>query len=209
MSRIYPVIDQLIDQFLEEEDHIPQSRQHIIEDLVKNIRDVQKSKEPVRLNFICTHNSRRSQMAQIWAHALAHSFQIPSVECYSGGTEVTAFHPNAIRAMKTLGFQITPETPSSNGPNPRWHVSAGSNLTELVCYSKKIEDSIDQSLPFIAVMTCSDADQNCPVVPGAQSRAAFTFEDPKSTDGTDKEQQAYLKTAVGIGRELTSVFKSL
>lgn len=209
MPNIDPVIDQLIDQLTEEEDRIPQSRFPILDSLVDEIRSVQKSRAPVSLNFICTHNSRRSQIAQIWAHALSNAYQIPHVHCYSGGTEETAFHPNAIRAMKTLGFRISADDQRSNGSNPRYRVSIGPDLPEIVCYSKKFEDSIESGTPFIAVMTCSDADQNCPIVPGAKSRIPLTYEDPKTYDGTEKEQQEYLKTAVEIGRELARIFKSV
>lgn len=209
MAHLDPILDQLIDQLTEDADRIPESRLAILTSLTDQIRNQRKGKEPVRLNFICTHNSRRSQMAQIWAHAAAVAYQVPRLETGSGGTEATAFHPNAVRAMQTLGFRITPAEAGENPDNLRYHVSVGSGTPDLVCYSKCFEDAFPSGTPFVAVMTCSDADQNCPVVPGAQARIPLTYEDPKAFDGSGNEQQEYLRTAVEIGREILHVFRQV
>ncbi len=209
MAHMEPVLDQLIDQLVEEENRIPAPRLSILDSLVHAIRIEQKTREAVRLNFICTHNSRRSQMAQIWAHTAAVAFQIPHVKAFSGGTEATAFHPNAVRAMRTLGFRISPSDQKPDHINPHYEISVGTGLPALICFSKRFEQALPADMPFIAVMTCSDADQNCPLVPGAKSRIPLTYEDPKVFDGTGKEQQEYLNTAVNIGREITRVFRRL
>ncbi|MFO8030031.1 MAG: protein-tyrosine-phosphatase [Cyclonatronaceae bacterium] len=206
MSHLDPVIDQLIDQLSEEADLIPETRLEILGSLTDQIRRPKNSNAPVRLHFICTHNSRRSQMAQIWAHTAVAAFQVPHVECYSGGTEATGFHPNAVRAMRTLGFRITADEGSSPN-NPRYRVAAGTGIPDLICYSKRFEDAISTDSTFVAVMTCSDADQNCPVVPGAVARIPLTYEDPKASDGSGNEQQEYLRTAVEIGREIIHAFR--
>ena len=209
MAHMEPVLDQLIDQLAEEEIRIHASRHPVLDSLAEAIRSEQKTREPVRLNFICTHNSRRSQMAQIWAHTAATAFQIPHIETYSGGTEATAFHPNAVRAMRTLGFRISPSDQQTDKDNPRFEISVGTGLPTLICYSKRFVQAVPSDKPFIAVMTCSDADQNCPLVPGAKSRIPLTFKDPKAFDGTEGEQKAYLNTAVEIGREVIRVFRHL
>ncbi len=204
MPHLETIIDQLIDQLVEEEDKIPDTRQTILKSMTDYIRNESRSKNPVRLNFICTHNSRRSQMAQIWAHTAATAFQIPRIEAYSGGTEATAFHPNAVRAMETLGFRFSRMDESDN---PRYDVVIGTGVPTLTCYSKRFEEALPPDTPFAAIMTCSDADQNCPVVPGAATRIPLTFEDPKQFDGSGNEQQEYLKTAIEIGREIITVFR--
>ena len=209
MAHLDPVLDQLIDQLTEDADRIPASRLAILASLTDHIRKHLKGREPVRLNFICTHNSRRSQMSQIWAHAAAVAYQIPRLETGSGGTEATAFHPNAVRAMQTLGFRMSPEETGENPENPRYRISVGTGTPDLVCYSKRFEDAFPAGTAFVAVMTCSDADQNCPVVPGALARIPLTFEDPKASDGSGKEQQEYLRTAVEIGREILHVFRHI
>lgn len=207
MPYLEAVIDQLIDQLVEEEARIPESRIAILDSLTEHIRRESKSGQSVRLNFICTHNSRRSQMAQIWAHTAATACQIPRIETGSGGMEATAFHPHAIRAMRTLGFRIASFDQQPDSSNPRYEVVIGTGLPPLVCYSKRFEESFPSGTPFAAVMTCSDADQNCPLVPGAQTRIPLTYEDPKHSDGSGREQTAYLKTAIEIGRELVRVFR--
>ncbi len=207
MSHLEPVLDQLIDQLIEDEKQIPESRRSVLDTLTDHIHRKMKTGEPVRLHFICTHNSRRSQMAQIWAHTAAKAYQVPKIETFSGGTEATAFHPNAVRAFKTLGFRVTLKTDQPDTGNPRYEVGIGNGLPALTCYSKKIEEAVSPDSPFVAVMTCSDADQNCPVVPGAEARIPLTYEDPKRFDGSDAEQKEYLKTAIDIGRELVRVFR--
>lgn len=242
MASLHPVINELIDQLVEEHHQITDSRFVILDNLASSIRNELRSKKKVRLNFICTHNSRRSQIAQIWAHTSATAFQVPGVEAISGGTEATAFNPNAVRAMRTLGFKVdlvdhlgseeihgsanhqgTVDHQGSadhQGPadhqgsaehqgtvdNPRYNIGIGPGLPGLVCYSKRYEEAISGK-PFIAVMTCSDADRNCPVVPGATARIPLTYEDPKVSDGTEGQPLAYLKTALEIGRELIWVFQ--
>jgi len=209
MAHLDPVLDQIIDQLTEDADRIPESRQAILNSLTQQIRKLSKGKKPVRLNFICTHNSRRSQMSQIWAHTAATAYQIPHIETGSGGTEATAFHPNAVRAMRTLGFRIAEAQDQPDPANPRYHVSVGTGIPELTCHSKRFEDAFPSGTPFVAVMTCSDADQNCPVVPGAQARIPLTYEDPKASDGSGNEQKEYLRTAVEIGREILQVFRNI
>jgi arsenate reductase (thioredoxin) len=209
MPHIDPVLDLLIDQLLEDSGRIPDERLRILDSLSGHIRNQLKGKDPVRLNFICTHNSRRSQISQIWAHTAATAFQIPRIETGSGGTEATAFHPNAVRAMRTLGFRIAQPAPHENPENPLYHVSMGTGTPDLVCRSKRFEEAFPNAATFLAVMTCSDADQNCPVVPGALARIPLTYEDPKSSDGSGREQQEYLKTAVEIGREILHAFRKV
>mgnify|MGYP000733479600 CR=1 FL=1 len=62
--------------------------------------------ERIALNFICTHNSRRSHLAQIWAATAAYYYAIPNIQTFSGGTEATAFNPRAVAAMERAGFKI-------------------------------------------------------------------------------------------------------
>lgn len=209
MSHIDPVLDLLIDQLLEDADRIPAERLKILHSLSSHIRKRLQGRDPVRINFICTHNSRRSQIAQVWAHTAAAAFQVPRIETGSGGTETTAFHPFALRAMRTLGFRTTETDAPENAGNPRYTLTIGTGTPSLVCWSKRLEDTFPSDARFLAVMTCSDADRTCPVVPGAMARIPLTFADPKRSDGSGREQQEYLKTAVNIGRELLQVFRNV
>lgn len=207
MSYPNPVLNELINVLIDEENLISDSRKSILNDLAKHIKLDLKSGEPARLNFICTHNSRRSQIAQIWSHTATTIYQIPRIESYSGGTEVTKFHPNAIRAMRTLGFSLSQIGDQHETSNPHYEVLLGTGLASLCCYSKRYEDAVPDGKSFTAVMTCSDADQSCPIVPGAKARFPLTYEDPKKFDGTAMEQKNYLKTALEIGREIIYTFR--
>lgn len=152
----------------------------------------------VKLNFICTHNSRRSHLAQIWTRTAAEYFGIDGVETYSGGTEATAFNPNAVAAVKRAGFEV--ENPG--GENPKYNVRFSDDADPMICFSKTFDDSANPSTDFAAIMTCSDADENCPFIPGAKFRKPITYRDPKEADGTDQEKETYDERCRQIGTEM-------
>jgi hypothetical protein len=156
-----------------------------------------------RLVFICTHNSRRSHMAQLWAAAAAEHFGIGGVETFSGGTEVTAFHPNAVQAMRACGFEIQAE---GDGDNPVYLVSWSDSMEPVRVWSKHFTDDPNPKSGFCAVMTCTEADAGCPVVPGADTRIATPYLDPKESDGSGVEAILYGERAREIGMEMAWVF---
>ena len=81
-------------------------RKEVLQPLVTYIKDKFQSKKTIRLNFICTHNSRRSHLSQVWAQALATYFSIDKMYSYSGGTEATAMFPMVAETLSKQGFQI-------------------------------------------------------------------------------------------------------
>ena len=85
---------------------ISSERQNILQPLVHFIQSKVETNAVVRLNFICTHNSRRSHLSQVWAQTMAHYFDIKNVFCYSGGTETTALFPVAAKTLESTGFEI-------------------------------------------------------------------------------------------------------
>ncbi len=184
---------------------IPNDRKEKLTSLVNYVREKHQLKEDISLVFICTHNSRRSQFGQVLSALAAEHYQIPEIHTFSAGTEETAFHPNAIEALKTIGFKVEQLDQSTN---PHYRV----NVSESVhsdCFSKFISH---ESLPknqFAAIMTCSDAEQNCPFVPGAEKRIGITYEDPKASDGTELQSAKYLERATQIATELFYVFSQL
>ena len=182
---------------------IPAERKQKLLELARFVDDGRKAGRPVRLNFICTHNSRRSHMAQLWAQAAAHYYGIEGVACYSGGTEATAFHPQAVKAMQDAGFRIESTT---SGVNPRYVVTYGNDAAPVTAFSKKYDDPSNPSGDFAAVMTCSEADANCPVVIGAARRISLTYEDPKAFDGTPQAAEGYAARVRQIGREMLFAF---
>ena len=186
---------------------LPAKRQESLEQITEYIHARQTSGAPVYLNFICTHNSRRSQISQLLAMAAAKHFQVSGVQCFSGGTEATAFNNFAIQALQNFGFEIERlERKEINGDNPRFSWK-GSPKTEL--YSKVYNQAPNPGENYCAVMTCSHADTNCPVVSGADKRISLPFNDPKSFDDSADPLPHYENTIREIGAELFFAFGKL
>ncbi len=201
-SFFFPALNTKIDQL--QRITIPPNRKKVLEPLINYIRKKIKSKQSVKLNFICTHNSRRSQFAQVWAQILSVYFQIET-ECFSGGTEATAFHPNAIAALKRAGFRIN----VSKGNNPLVSFAYADNQKPLEFFSKVYDDAVNPTSKFAAVMTCSHADENCPFIPGSEVRIALDYEDPKEFDGTNRELEKYDERSDQIASEMYYVFSKI
>lgn len=153
--------------------------------------------------FICTHNSRRSQFAQVWARVAALRFDVSGLYSFSGGTEVTAVAKPVVRCLRTQGFDISQTPPT--GDNPEYTVEL-TDRERVSLYSKRFDDSSQPDNGFVAVMTCSDADEGCPVVLGATHRWSLPFDDPKSSDGSAHEAERYRAASDTIARELFYLF---
>lgn len=202
-SSLRPPLANLVEQLVNEFDRIPSARKELLTQLSRFVDDHAQSGKPCQLNFICTHNSRRSHIAQLWALAAAHYYGIPGIQCYSGGTEATAFNPRAVKAMQAAGFSIRV---SKEGENPVYEVQYATTADPVLVFSKTYDDPANPSRDFAAIMTCSHADQNCPVVIGASNRIALTYDDPKDFDGTAQEEAKYKERVREIGRELLYAF---
>lgn len=159
---------------------------------------------PVRLNFICTHNSRRSQLGQLWAITAAHVYGIKNVSTFSGGTEATAFNPRAVAAIERAGFRVA----SPGGDNPAYQVTYIDDYPPVTCFSKCFNDPINPVADFAAVMTCTDADQNCPAILGA-TRISLPYCDPKESDDTAFETACYDERCLQIASEMLWVFRTV
>lgn len=188
---------------LKEIKSIPKDRRVNLDRLAAWIKKERAEKRPVRLTFICTHNSRRSHVAQLWAQAAARIQGVDGIESYSGGTEATAFNPRAVAAMKRAGFHIEP---GSKSDNPRYQVSYGPQGPTMVAFSKVYGDKVNPTDGFAAVMTCSQADAECPFVPGAAYRVSVPYEDPKAFDGTSDEAKMYDARVRQISTEMLYLF---
>jgi arsenate reductase len=153
----------------------------------------------IRINYICTHNSRRSQFSQIWSSVASSYFNLP-VESYSGGVEITAFNPRAVESLKRMGFEVLSENQMVD--NPQYWLKYSEQSAPVVCFSKLFDDISSPKENFITMMTCGHADENCPFIPGALKRISFRFEDPKVFDGTPLEAQKYDERSLEIATEL-------
>ncbi len=182
----------------------PERKERLIQ-LAQYIKQKHHDHLPIQLMYVCTHNSRRSHFGQVWAAVAAAYYGVSNVFTFSGGTEATAFNPNAIKALRAVGFVVEKQEESSN---PEYKVSFGEHLNT-TCFSKVYNHTSNPSVGFAAIMTCSDAEQNCPFIPGAELRIAITYRDPKEFDGTEKEEAAYLERSEQIARECLFVFSQI
>lgn len=202
-SALYPVLQKFADARLAEHDAIPADRKRTLTKLALWIRTQLDSGETPRLVFICTHNSRRSHISELWSRAAAAVYGIAGVQTFSGGTEATAFNPRAVAAMERAGFEIARK---SEGDNPRYLARYGPEAPPAKAFSKVYSDDPNPEDGFAAVMTCSQADKSCPTVEGAAFRVAIPYEDPKAFDGTPREAEAYDERVAQIGREMLYLF---
>lgn len=180
---------------------LDEKRATVLQPLIDYILEKIRHRQDIKLNFICTHNSRRSQLAQVWANTAAHYFGI-KVDCYSGGTEATAFNPRAVAALERSGFKVT----KKGKDNPKYFIFHGEDADPIVAFSKKYDAAVNPNAGFAAIMTCADADANCPVVIGAEKRIPIRYEDPKAFDGTPLESEKYDERCAQIGEEMFYVF---
>jgi|TARA_R100000963_G_C4631717_1_gene96645 arsenate reductase len=195
---MYPKLEQYLKSIESGLNAIPSERKEKLEEVAKYIQSKIENDETAKLNFICTHNSRRSHLAQVWTATAAHYFGIEDMETYSGGTEATAFNPRAVAAVERAGFRV--ENPG--GDNPKYRIRFDEDAEPMICFSKKFDDDFNPDKKFAAIMTCSDADENCPFVPGAEFRQAITYRDPKESDGTAIEKEAYSTRCLQIATEM-------
>lgn len=154
------------------------------------------------LHFICTHNSRRSQLGQVWAFFAARYFQL-NIASFSGGTEVTAFHRNTVKTLKEVGFSFCVQEFSHQ--NPVYQISYKGTEDILLGFSK-IYDHPENKAPYIAITTCDNADENCPYIADATERFHLPYTDPKKADGTPQQENAYRETSKIIASEIYFIF---
>jgi arsenate reductase len=183
---------------------VPAGRKALLQPLADYIWMKVASGALARLTFICTHNSRRSHLAQLWAAAAAQYCGVGPVACFSGGTEVTACNPRAIAALRRAGVEAQAIT---RGENPVYLLSYADGMNPLVAFSKLYDQAPNPQAAFAAVMTCSDAEENCPFIPGAEKRFSIAYEDPKAFDDTPGEAAGYDARCRQIATEMLWVFQ--
>ena len=185
---------------------IPKERRETLRPFIEFIREKDRTDQEIRLNFICTHNSRRSHLSQVWAQTMAYYFNLKNVFCYSGGTEATALFPMAAETLKNSGFEINT---LSKGENPVYCIKYAENQHPIIGFSKKFDDPFNPKSAFAAILTCSQADEGCPFIAGAEKRFPITFEDPKAFDNTPQQDQKYNERSRQIATELFYVFSQI
>lgn len=185
---------------------ISSERRKVLQPLTDFIQSKVSENREIRINFICTHNSRRSHLSQVWAQTMANYFNIKNVFCYSGGTESTALFPMVAETLQNSGFQI--KTISKN-KNPIYSIKYADNEHPIIGFSKKLDDDFNPKSEFAAIMTCDSANEACPFVLGTEKRIPITFEDPKAFDNTPQQAEKYNERSLQIATELFYVFSQI
>lgn len=201
---MFPKIKSTIDQVSFET--ISEERKQVLAPLIQFIQSKVNNELTIRLNFICTHNSRRSHLSQVWAQTAAAYYNIENVFCYSGGTEATALFPKVAETLVNTGFEIKI---ISKGDNPIYAIKYNTNDHPVIGFSKSYEDDFNPQSEFAAILTCSQADGGCPFIAGAEKRIPITFDDPKAFDNTPLQTEKYQERSIQIATEFLYVFSQI
>lgn len=185
---------------------ITEERKQVLSPLIAYIQSKVIQQEPININFICTHNSRRSHLSQIWMQTLANYQGILNLHCYSGGTEATAMAPGVVTTLESQGFKVQK---ISEDVNPIYAIKYNQNTQPIIGFSKKYDDAFNPSEKFAAIMTCSQADGGCPFIAAAEKRIPITFEDPKIFDGTPQEKEKYNERSLQIATEMLYILQQV
>lgn len=205
-SNLYPPISTYLKAIEKDFNKISDERKVALNKVAAYINQKLKAEKKASLVFICTHNSRRSQMAQLWSNAAANFYGVDGVESFSGGTEATAFNYRAVKALTNAGFVITKKTEDTN---PNYEVKFSDDTAPIICFSKKYKDAPNPTSNFAAIMTCSSADKNCPIVSGSDARISIPYEDPKEADGKPNEEAVYNERCRQIATEMMYIFSQV
>jgi len=195
LETLKPAVEQATSEF----DRIPEERRKALKEISEFVQAKVAAGRTAQVTFICTHNSRRSHFSQIWAQTAAAHYGIVGFEAFSGGIEVTACNERTIAALKRAGFAIT-STPAEK--NPVYLVKYSAKAEPIRAYSKLYDTFENPQSGFLAVMTCSHADGNCPLVKGAAVRVPVLYLDPKAFDGMPEETATYDERSRQIAREM-------
>ena len=186
---------------LEKEHHlITSERKEKLKMLALSINEMMSTVDSANVTFICTHNSRRSQLSEVWLRAAVDYFKIKGIRSYSGGTEATAFNHRMVAAIDRFGFGVNI---MNDGINPEYRINMSSDKSNgIKMFSKIYDHDYNPVKNYIAVMVCDQADKQCPFIPGATERIALPYQDPKAYDDTPQESKAYDDKVREIGREI-------
>lgn len=186
--------------------HLSEERKDLLLQIADTFVDEYLDREKLNLNFICTHNSRRSQLAQVWCFYAIEYFKLKNIFSFSGGTETTAFHRNTVKTLQQAGFEFNVEDFSHQ--NPKYLVSFKGCKNPLMAFSKTFDNPIND-YPYIALTTCDSADKNCPFIPDAIYRFHLPYTDPKISDTSENTKETYLAVNKLIAGEMYFLFEEI
>jgi len=129
---------------------------------------------PIRVLFVCTHNSARSVMAEVLLrHKGGEAFEV-----FSAGTEPSVVRPLTLRVLQDGGFDTS------------------------ALRSKSVDEFLGQRFDYV-ITVCDQARQACPVFPGSGESLHWGYEDPSEASGTEEEQlMVYRRVFTQIGNRI-------
>ena len=198
-ANLLPALLPYVNEVAHELGLVSAERRQVLDQIAADVAAQLQARKTAQLTFICTHNSRRSHMSQIWAQTAAYYYGLDQVQAFSGGTQATACNCRTVAAMRRVGFAIEDAT---TGDNPLYLVRYAEDRRPIPAYSKLYNADGNPKRDFIALMTCSVADKTCPVVEGATARYAIHYADPRLCDDTPTETAAYNERCREIAREM-------
>jgi len=205
MSKTYTISTENFFKLASKKIKLAAERKIILLKVAETVAKEYTASKVVNLNFICTHNSRRSQLGQVWAFYAAHYFKL-NILAFSGGTEVTAFYRGTVKTLQSVGFEF--KVVDFSHQNPKYLISFNGSTDTILGFSKRFDNETNKE-PFIAITTCNNADTNCPFIPTAIDRFHLPFVDPKFSDNTSGQAEAYLKTNEQIAAEVFFIFNEV
>ena len=217
-TKLLPALQPYVKEVAAELALVPAERKVVLDEIAATIAARLEGEKEANLTFICTHNSRRSHMSQIWLQTAACFYGFDKVHAWSGGTDVTACNCRTVTAMRRVGFEIKDATGNAikdtlkdapKGENPLYLVRYAENHSPIRAYSKRYDADANPKRDFIALMTCSSADKSCPVVEGAIARYAIHYADPRVCDDTPTETKAYNERCREIAREMFYIMSAV
>lgn len=187
---------------------IPEDRKAKLRELSTYLQAKYAEGKTPQAIIICTHNSRRSHLGQVWLKLAAEFYGLGEIKTYSGGTEATAFFPRAVEALREAGLEIIKAEADTS--NPVYSLTWSDTQAEpYLAFSKKYDTTPNPQEDFAAIMVCNSADAACPFVPGADFRLALPFKDPKAFDDTALAEEKYAERCAQIAREMLFVTKEV
>lgn len=198
--KLYNNLNNSIINLIKEFDLITETRKQELENLALVIDESLTQFGKAEITVICTHNSRRSQLGQLWIKVAAIHYGIKNIYTFSGGTEATSFNFRMVNAVKEYGFKVKQ---LDENTNPKYQIPLDETDESMdILYSKVYSENYNPQTNYIAIMVCSQADEGCPFIAGAYKRISLPYLDPKEFDDTELESIKYLEKVKEIGREM-------
>jgi arsenate reductase len=180
-------------------DKIPAERRAMLKATADFISKQLAEGKEAKLTFICTHNSRRSHLGQVWAQVAACYYGIPNLTAFSGGVEATACNIRTVQALRRAGVAIVRST---EGTNPIYLAQYAEDAVPMRLFSKIYNVAGNPTEGFAAMMCCADADTKCPATFGQLIRIPLHYDDPKAADNTVEEAAKYDERSLQIATEM-------